>query len=135
MPNSEHVARLRADIDQWNRWRSREAALRPDLSTADLHGLNLVMADLRHAILRGADLSLANLEGADLREADLNAANLVGARLIGADLQGADLRGTDLRTAEDLTIEQLEEALGNDETRLPDGLPRPVSWTRAGARG
>lgn len=135
MANPEHVAALRADVDEWNRWRSEMLDLLPDLASANLRGTDLIMADLSKAILRGADLTLANLKGADLRGADLRGANLVGARLIGTDLQGADLRGADLRTAEDLTPEQLREAIGDDTTLLPDDTPRPLGWTaELGAR-
>src|SRR4051812_44772043 len=129
MANLEHVAALRKDVDEWNRWREENPNIRPDLASADFHGINLVMADLRDAILRGADLTLADLKGADLRGADLRGANLVGARLIGTDLDGADLRGTDLRTAEDLTHEQLRETIGDEGTLVPDDSARPVRWT------
>jgi uncharacterized protein YjbI with pentapeptide repeats len=129
MANPKHVAALRTDVDEWNRTRSEDQTFRPDLTGADLHAANLVMADLRHAHLWGADLSLADLEGADLRWADVRAANLVGARLLGTDLEGANLCGTDLRTAEDLTTEQLEDTIGDEQTRLPDHTLRPHRWT------
>ena len=51
MANPKHVAALRDDVDQWNQTRSENSTLRPDLIGADLHGVNLVMADLRHADL------------------------------------------------------------------------------------
>ncbi|HET8546365.1 MAG TPA: pentapeptide repeat-containing protein [Bryobacteraceae bacterium] len=129
MADQNHLAALRADVDEWNRWRAENPGVIPDLAGADLHRASLVMADLRQAVLRGADLSLANLMGADLREADLRGANLVGARLIGADLRAADLRGADLRTAEDLTREQLEETAGDEKTLLPDERQRPLAWS------
>jgi hypothetical protein len=133
--NPEHVAALRADIDEWNEWRSENPDVRPDLLEADLKDANLVLADLSRAVLRNADLTMANLKGADLRHADMRGANLVGARLIGTDFQGADLRGADLRTAEDLTAEQLEETIGDEATKLPDETPRPPRWrTELGAR-
>ena len=66
----------------------------------------------------------------------------VGANLSGADLTGADLSRADLavpfnaRTAEppreisvrDLTQAQLDQALGDHETRLPADLHRPTTW-------
>jgi uncharacterized protein YjbI with pentapeptide repeats len=135
MANLEHLATLRADVDDWNRWRSENAAMRPDLTAAALAGTDLIFANLSHAVLRGADLTMANLKAADLRYADLRNANLVGARLIGTDLKGADLRGADLRTAEDLTSEQLGEAIGDEATLLPDDIARPLHWTsELGAR-
>ena len=66
----------------------------PDLSRADLRGLdlsgfNLSRADLQGANLRGTNLSRANLAGANLQEANLFKAVLDGADLTGAFLQGA----------------------------------------------
>jgi hypothetical protein len=42
-----------------------------------------------------------------------------------ANLQGADLRG-----AKGLTHEQLEQAIGDENTELPEGLHPPASWTQ-----
>ena len=42
-----------------------------------------------------------------------------------ANLQGANLQG-----AKGLTHEQLEQAIGDDTTELPEGLHRPASWTQ-----
>ncbi len=40
----------------------------------------------------------------------------------GADLFAADLQGANLTKAKNLTREQLDEACGDDETKLPDHL-------------
>jgi uncharacterized protein YjbI with pentapeptide repeats len=72
---------------------------------------------------RGADLIGARLRGADLRGADLR-----GTYLIGADLSGADLRRADLIGAIFLTQAQVNAALGDQATKLPDGLARPSHW-------
>ena len=79
--------------------------------------------DLPFAALSGAVLRKANLSGAVLRGADLFAANLSSANLLRADLSGANLSG-----AEDLTQEQLEEANGDESTRLPSELKPPSHW-------
>jgi uncharacterized protein YjbI with pentapeptide repeats len=129
MAKAVQVEALRADVDEWNRWRADSPEV-PDLTGADLRGANLALADLSRAAMRGANLTLSNLKGADLRGADLSQANLVGARLIGADFEGANLCGADLSTAEDLTSEQLEETTGDENTLLPDDLPRPHRWER-----
>ena len=74
------------------------------------------------AKLTGANLQRANLGGAYLQGANLTGANLQKANLSGADFQGANLRGAKLTEAEHLTQQQLDEACGNKETRLPEGL-------------
>ncbi len=74
-----------------------------------------------------ADLHLANLKGADLRGAELREANLMGANLRDANIHNADLAGATLGNAEligvrGLTQEQLDQACGNGDTRLPEGF-------------
>ncbi|SCZ79793.1 pentapeptide repeat-containing protein [Acidaminobacter hydrogenoformans] len=85
-------------------------------------------ADFAGASLRGLDLSGANFRGAVLIAADLSGSVLAGAELIGADLRDARLHGADLREALYLTQAQVNSAKGDLETKLPDGLERPVHW-------
>ncbi|ABW14012.1 pentapeptide repeat protein [Parafrankia sp. EAN1pec] len=111
----------------------------------DLTGARLDGANLTRTWLDGANLTGARLEGAKLVNAWLERANLIGARLIGADLDGAWLNGVDLLGAwlngadlarvVGLSQSQLDEARGNDETRIPDGLVRPESWTSGDGSG
>jgi uncharacterized protein YjbI with pentapeptide repeats len=91
-----------------------------ELRGADLIGRDLSQQDLRGANLRGAYLLGANLRRADLRLADL----------IGADLRGADLAGANLSTAIFLTQSQLDAAVGDAHTSVPDSLVRPAHWQR-----
>jgi uncharacterized protein YjbI with pentapeptide repeats len=88
-------------------------------------GANLIDADLAGADLRGAHLRGAHLIAADLRGADLRAADLIG-----ADLRGADLSGADLSDALYLTRYQVNEARGDERTRLPAPLAHPTRWAR-----
>jgi uncharacterized protein YjbI with pentapeptide repeats len=89
-----------------------------DRRGADLIGARLCGADLRGADLRGAYLIGADLSGADLRRADL----------IGADLRDANLAGADLTDAIFLTQAQLNAALGDQDTKIPEALARPSHW-------
>jgi TolA-binding protein len=138
----------------------RAADLREaDLQSAILHQSDLREADLREADLRLAEewprFGVTNLFGADLRGADLRGAHLQGAHLQGAHLRhaelranffGADLRGADLQyahlqgaylsdaylnEARGLSQEQIESAIGNENTTLPEGLTRPKTWSEA----
>lgn len=111
---------------------------RVNFRVAELWKANLRRAFLRKADLTDADLTEANLQRAflkeaDLSEADLRGADLRGAKLQGAKLQGADLRGADLRGALNLTQAQIEEALGDKYTKLPEGLQRPAEWSKGSA--
>jgi uncharacterized protein YjbI with pentapeptide repeats len=89
---------------------------------ADLSGANLSSANLIVADLHGANLSSANLSSANLSSADLRGANLRSANLSSANLSSADLRGAELSYARNLTQSQLDEACGNANTKLPEGL-------------
>lgn len=111
---------LHHGVEAWNRWRSQNPNLRPNLRGAYLNHLDLRWADLHDADLRfafffysdlteadlcgaslfGADLIHANLEAADLRFASLQGAYLSRANLNYADLREADLRGAFLYGAE-----------------------------------
>ena len=95
---------------------------------ADLSGAILSGAILNGAILLGADLPAAILSGADLQGAYLLGADLTEANLFGAILLGADLSGADLSAAI-LTQEHLEQAEGDENTRLPPHLKPPEHWS------
>jgi hypothetical protein len=112
-----------------------------DLSDANLSGADLSNAKLLRATLTDANLLTGNLSGADLSVAKLSGANLFfanlsnaellfaklsGAKLSFAKLSGADLGGADLSDAKNLTQEQLDQACGNADTKLPEGLTLKV---------
>jgi TIR domain/Pentapeptide repeats (8 copies) len=118
MPNDEHVLLLKQGISAWNAWREQNPDVRPDLSDADLRGLDVAhynedyysdMDDLKHDMEReeGESLNVRYLTGeeivfeySDLRYGfDLRNANLSNAMLDGAGLNGADLSGATLENA------------------------------------
>jgi uncharacterized protein YjbI with pentapeptide repeats len=109
-----------------------------DLRVANLPGANLTRANLTRAVFRAANLggtklTRANLTGADvrgayLRGADLQGADLQEAYLTGADLRRANLTGADLQEVRGLTQEQLEQAVGDEDTEPPEYLSVPTEW-------
>jgi len=88
-----------------------------DLEGVCLRGAVLFGADLRGALLLRANLAAANLGAANLREADLRRANLKG-----TDFSDAVLKGADLRTATGLEKYQIDGAIIDYTTQLPDYL-------------
>ena len=78
-------------------------------------------ADLGNANLQGADLGGAKLQEATLLHAKFQNANL-NANLQGTNLTDANLQGANLVFAENLSREQLDQACGDDKTKLPDDL-------------
>lgn len=87
---------------------------------ANLSGANLGNAILSHADLRGANLTDTDLSNADLSHSNLNIANLSGANLGDANLSHTLLWGADLSTCKNLTIDQLNVAITNENTTLPN---------------
>ena len=143
MANPKHLDILKQRVDAWNQWKKEHPETLPDLSEASLIGANfsaakLGMANLRRADLRavnlsGADLSFADLSGAHLHGADLSTVDLSGANLSEVKLFGSNLSEADLSTAEGLTQEQINDAWGDKDTKLPKGLNKPAQWLRKGA--
>ena len=109
---------------------------RANLGRANLAGANLAGANLAEANLVDANLRKAKLEEAYLVDANLAGANLRETNLQRANLKEADLSGAFLQeiTKERLTQTQIDEALGNDATKLPDHLQRPPHWRRSGRK-
>ena len=89
------------------------------LQEADLHDANLERADLKCARLSVSDLMGANLKGADLSHADLWMSDMKD-----TNLEGADLRGANLTEVTNLTAEQVQLAITDESTQLPEGLAR-----------
>lgn len=86
----------------------------PPLPKLDVHGAYVRRTNLSGAILKGADLSFADATGA----------LFVGADFEGALLEGTILHGADLSGAINLTESQLQQAVINDETKLPQYIDR-----------
>lgn len=81
----------------------------------------------------GRNFKKANLNGWDFSMSLLIAANLEGCSLYGTNFLGADMRDTniqnaDLRESIFLTQAQVNAARGNEHTKLPDTLSRPIAW-------
>jgi len=90
---------------------------------------NLEKVFLREAHLEGAHLNIANLKKAELDKAHLGGAHLEGANLEGAflynaNLEKAHLEGADLSKAKGLTQEQIDSAIIDENTKLPDYLKK-----------
>ncbi|WP_427184024.1 DUF2169 domain-containing protein [Bordetella bronchialis] len=81
-----------------------------DLSTADLHGMDLSNSVLRGCILRGADLQGANLTGCLIEDCDLDGAQLTKARLERVQWRGGKAVQAQLAGA-DFTLARLDKAV------------------------
>ncbi len=120
---AEHEKWLQTDGEEGAQAKLQGANLRvAKLQRADLRGAKLQKANLYRADLQSAILRVADLQGANLGVANLQGAKLLGANLSGANLYGANLSGAKLTEAEHLTQQQLDEACGDKETKLPEGL-------------
>ena len=98
----------------------------------NLWGSRLNGIDFRASDLKKADFTLCNLRGANFSGSSLRSARFVHARLEGAvfngadladaDLTGAHLGSADLTRTKGLSQRQLDEAVGDERTKLPEGL-------------
>ena len=92
---------------------------------ANLQQANLVWANMEQVILKRADLQQANLVEANLQQSNLQYANLKRADLRAANLQQTDLKGTKLQAtslflANLRNAENIETAIFDEKTVLPD---------------
>jgi hypothetical protein len=123
-PAAAMIDRVRA---QWRDDRlARKLFARWDFGEAQRFGI----MDLEAFELYGADLRDAKLSGADLRDAKLSGAKLYGADCSRMRIDSARLQSANLSDAVNLTQEQIDKALGNSETKLPDGMRTPEAWLR-----
>ncbi|MBD2606318.1 pentapeptide repeat-containing protein [Scytonema hofmannii FACHB-248] len=102
MANEEHLAIIKQGVSIWNKWRSENPLIKPNLaeinlSNTNLRNANLDEVDLSKAHLGAVDFTRASLVGANLREADISIAYLKEATLEDADLTSARLMMSDLR--------------------------------------
>ena len=110
---ASHFPILRNGVEVWNRWRTENGEVRPDLSglmfTGNFAGMNLAGANLSDTDLSAtsfvrADLSRADLSRADLRKATFRDSNLAYVKLTGATLhaylRSCDLHGANLSQAD-----------------------------------
>jgi uncharacterized protein YjbI with pentapeptide repeats len=116
--NLDSVDAQRANFHQAN-------LMLANLSRANLRDANLLAAELSTATLQGTDLSGADILGTNLRNALLLGTDLSGANVSGADFTGAVLSGANLATVQDLTAEQIEPAIVDSATQLPDNIDVP----------
>lgn len=111
---------------------------RADLESANLNStfaqsVDFRLANLKLATFRFSKLNGANVTGANLSFADFSAADLTNALLVKRDLTGvvfkdAVLRGANLSETTGLTQEAVDEAIGDENTILPEGIQMPNSW-------
>jgi Pentapeptide repeats (8 copies) len=126
-----------ADLRAVELWHTKLREI--DFYEAHLEGARFWSAELRmvkleRAYLKGAGFWGAHLEQVALVKADLQDSIFSGATLLenvdfaGADLRGTELKGADFQQAVNLTQKQVEQALGDADTRLPPGLTPPEAW-------
>jgi uncharacterized protein YjbI with pentapeptide repeats len=121
-----------------------------NLSGANLQAIDLAGDSLRGVNLRGADMRDSNLKGADMRGVDLGEIGLRDVSILAsirvymrdlffsgnpmpgyADLRGVELSSADLSGAKGLDRTQIEKALGDGNTKLPEGMDPIPAWKQS----
>lgn len=85
--------------------------------------LDYMGKNLTKKTLIGKDFSMSYLIAANLEGCDLYAANFLG-----ADMRDVNIKNADLQNSIFLTQSQVNSAIGNANTKLPDFLNVPSSW-------
>ena len=96
-----------------------------DLSLAVMNRTRFTNADMRDVEAYGGVFSSSSFAGANLTNASFVGAYLDGANFSGATLTGANLSGSTLIRATGLSQGRLNQACGDETTRLPRGLTIP----------
>jgi len=96
-----------------------------NLSLSVMNRTRFANADLRDVDAYGAVFSSASFSGANLTNGSFVGAYLDGAAFSGATLTGANFSGASLQRATGLTQGRLNQACGDETTRLPRGLSIP----------
>ena len=96
-----------------------------DLSLAVMNRTRFSNADLRDVEAYGGVFSSSSFAGANMTNASFVGAYLDGANFSGATLTGTNLSGATLLRATGLTQSRLNQACGDETTRLPRGLTIP----------
>ncbi len=105
-----------------------------ELERAEFSGANLTGADFDKAELGRANFVGATITGARFTEANLARADFTTAKFEGPiDFSGAFLLltrfdGLDLSQAAGLQQWQIDQACGDQKTKLPSGLKAPADW-------
>lgn len=126
--NSASFAGAKLDRADLSFCRAKGAAF----TTSSARGAHFVNATYTYGWFLAADLTDTDFFGCDLTGSDFGRryaeegnppfppAVVTNARFTKAKLTGTNLRGVDLRTVRGLTPEQLEEAITDDNTLLPE---------------
>ena len=138
MASEEQLSLIRQGVEKWNLWRDQNTDIRPDLSQADLRETQLQKADLSNTNLNKAKLQFANLQSTNLQNSDLSGAGMLESNLQYADLENANLegaqfnedalfnqtnlKGANLKGTTGLSSSQINLAITDKQTRLPDYL-------------
>src|SRR5438445_436027 len=93
MANQEHLDILMKGVEVCNQWRKEHPDTLPDLSYADLIGVNLNGADLSVANLSFANLIFARINHAILVQTDLRQATLTNCEVYGISVWDVSLAG------------------------------------------
>jgi len=83
---------------------------------------------LKNVNFSNSDLTGARFVATSMQYANFSNANLFGCSFTGSKLANADFSGADLRNSENLSQIMLDEAKGDNFTKLPTYLRKPEGW-------
>ena len=107
-----------------------------NLENANFEGAVFESTSFAHTNLRYANLSYSGMNdvfgvsfaNSDLSNADLSSTNLGTADFKNANLKDANLKGANFAFATGMTQAQIDHAIGDSSTILPEGIHKPATW-------
>lgn len=115
---------LNYDLEEY-RVKANETIKKSFRFNFDQNGKDYSGKDFNRVNLDGRDFSMAFLIGANLEGCSLDSASFLG-----ADMRDSVVRNTDLSNSYFLTQMQINSTIGNNSTKIPAYLKRPVHWKK-----
>jgi hypothetical protein len=121
---------LKLNIDKYRMSVNHVLKQAGELMAVEINGTNHKdkQTDLIGKNFRGANLSGKDLSMTLLIAANLEGCNLKGTNFLGADMRDVNIENVDLSESLFLTQGQINSASGNQNTKLPKTLCRPMKW-------
>ena len=127
-------------IDLSNSILLNSALSRTSVKKANFSQSRIFGFDFRGTDFSGANLVAAHFEDCSFVECNFEKAEMREVRIVApvskenpfkdANFKGAEIHGADLELACGITQSQIDDALGDADTKLPLGLTRPDHWLR-----
>ncbi len=99
-----------------------------DLNSVNLKKLSAILSNPSASVLKNLWFNNSVFHNKNLTDTDFRGSVFNNCHFEDCNFTGTNLRNCHLQTCTGLTQEQIEQAEGNEYTKLPKGLYRPEHW-------